>query len=193
MYYKLTNQKMQTYHGFQWTLGKWYKIPKRNRGWGLCSRSWFHCYNDPLLAVLLNPKHANIENPLLFVCEIRGYIATECGLKFGFTEMKLTKEIPVPVITDTQRIAFGILCAQKVYKEPGWNLWADNWLLGKDRSKEATEKTWVDGNAHSAAAAVYAARVEVESIKCVAASAATYAAYIDNIDLPAIAKEAMKY
>jgi hypothetical protein len=29
------------------------------------------------------------------------------------------------------------LCAKKVYKGVAWNLWADKWLSGEDRSKSA--------------------------------------------------------
>jgi len=76
---------MQTYDEFQWELGEWYEIPEGKRGDDLCSSSWFHCYDHPLLAVLLNPIHANFKNPLLFEVEVDGnliYGETDGGKRF---------------------------------------------------------------------------------------------------------------
>ena len=42
--------------------------------------------------------------------------------------MRLIKEIEVPNITLTQKIAFGILCALEVYKVEDFVKWANNWL-----------------------------------------------------------------
>ena len=179
MYYKLTDTAMRTHEDFQWELGKWYSIPKKNRGGKLCSVSWFHCYNDPLLAALLNPIHADIESPRLFACETRGDMATDRGLKFGFTEMRITEEMPVPEISTTQKVAFGILCAKQVYKDPDWNYWADNWLSREDRTELAA---W---------AAEAAAGAAAEAAK--AAAEAAKAAEAADIDLIALANEAMEY
>ena len=139
--YKLTDQNMQTYNGFQWTLNK----TETADGEGdLCGPGFLHAYTDPLLAVLLNPIHANIDRPRLFRAE--GTIKkTDRGLKIGCMEMTLTEELPLPVITTTQRIAFGILCAKEAYKDAGWACWADNWLSGKDRA------AWEAASAEAAA------------------------------------------
>jgi hypothetical protein len=118
---------------------------------------------------LLNPIHANFETPRLFIAETKGRGKHDKGLKSGYKEMRLIKEIALPEITLTQKIAFGILCAKKVYKDIAWNKWANKWLNGKDRSKKS-----------AAANAAYAAN---------AANAAAAA----HIDLVKIAKEAMKY
>ena len=58
--YKLTDEKMQTYNGFQWVLGETHET---NGEGNLCGPGWLHAYTDPLLAILLNPIHANISNP----------------------------------------------------------------------------------------------------------------------------------
>jgi len=134
-YYKLTDQNMQTYKGFQWTLGEWQEA-KGNVNKGLCSNAWLYCYDSPLLAVLHNPIHANIKNPRLFEVEIDGETKNDSGMKRGFRKMRLVKEIDVPKISDIQRIAYGILCAKKAYKNKHWNEWADNWLNNTDRSKK---------------------------------------------------------
>lgn len=95
-YYKLTDQNLKTHNGFQWTLGKWESTDGDGE---LCSGHWLHCYNSPLLAVLLNPIHAGIVNPRLFQVGVRGKKRTDNGLKFGFSEMQLSKEILLPVLT----------------------------------------------------------------------------------------------
>ena len=128
--YKLTDQYMQTHNGYQWTLN----VKHTASGEGeLCGPGWLHAYTDPLLAVLLNPIQANIKNPRLF--KAKGKIGkTDNGLKVGCTELTLTEELELPVITTEQRVRFAILCAKKVYKDKEWNKWADKWMTGKDLS-----------------------------------------------------------
>jgi len=118
-------------------VGKWERIPDEDRGYDLCTESWFHCYNNPFLAVILNPVHAEIVNPRLFKVNVAGRKVSDSGLKFGFSMMRLVEELPLPEITITQKIAFGILCTKHVYKRKEWNEWADSWLSGKDRSLTA--------------------------------------------------------
>jgi len=166
--YKLTNQDLTTYEGCQWTLGEW----KETSGEGeLCNDGWLHCYSDPLLAILFIPIHANIENPKLFEAECEGKRKDDGQLKSGFSRMRLVKEIEVPEITITQRIAFGILCAQKVYKEKKWNKWARNWLDNIDRTAEAA---WAAAEAEWAAA--WAAEAAAEGAATAAWAAARAAA-----------------
>ena len=138
VYYKLTNQNMQTYNGFQWELGKWEAaIPGPNLD--LCSSSWLHCYDSPLLAVLHNPIHASIRNPRLFEIEVAGDTKDDRGIKRGFRKMRLVKEVPLPTVTREQRIRYGILCAKSVCDSPSFIKWTDSWLSGEDRSEAAAE------------------------------------------------------
>jgi hypothetical protein len=165
-YYKLTDQKMQTYNGCKWEIG----VEKSASGTGeLCTSGWIHVYDDPLLAVILNPIHAAFSNPRMFVCGTRGRVKTDRGLKFGVAHCTLVEEIVLPQITLNQRSAFGILCAMDVCSEKSFKSWAENWLSNKDRSADAAASA-----AASAAtdAATYAANA--------AASAADYAAYAAN-------------
>lgn len=164
--YKLTDQQMRTHNGFQWVLGE----TVRASGDGdLCGPGWVHAYTDPLLAVLLNPIHANFKNPRLF--RGVGVIGkTDHGLKVGCTEMTLVEEIPLPQVSTTQRVAFGVMCAKQGYKCRAWNQWADEWLSGENRAEAAAWATY------AAKAAWLAARTEAE-----------------DIDLISIAREAMKY
>ena len=173
-YYKLTNQKIQTYKEFQWKLNKWKKAVG-GLDEPLCTDSWLHCYDSPLLAVLHNPIHAHISNPRLFEVEVRGEMKNNNGLKLGFREMRLIKEIEVLSITRNQQIAYAILCAQKVYKEATWNAWARNWLNGVDRSTDTANAAYtVYAAAYAANNAAYAANAAAYAAN--AANAAAYAA-----------------
>ena len=183
--YKLTDQSMQTYDGFQWTLNKTETADGKG---DLCGPGFLHAYTDPLLAVLLNPIHAGIENPRLFRAE--GTIKkTDHGLKVGCTEMTLVEELPLPVVNTTQRVAFGILCAKEVCRSAEWTAWADNWLSGKDRSERAAAKAVARAAAKAAAEAAWAARAARAAAAAEAAEAAEAAGAIDLI---AIAQKAME-
>jgi hypothetical protein len=87
------------------------------------------------------------------------------GLKFGFTEMGVVEELPLPNITTTQKVAFGILCVKQVHAEPRWNEWADNWLSGKDRTAASAAR------AASAAMAWASAESPVRSAELAARAA----------------------
>jgi hypothetical protein len=170
--YKLTDQKMRTRNEFQWVLGK----EETARGNGLlCSPAWLHAYTDPLLAVLLNPIHADIVNPRLFVAD--GYVgATDNGLKVGCTRLVLTAEMPVPQLTTKQRVRFGILCAQAVCTDVKWNAWAADWLSGHDCSRKAAESAEAEAEVTSAAAwARVAAAWEAAATAATAAESAAWA------------------
>ena len=175
----------------------------------LCSAAgWLHAYSHPLLAVLLNPIHANIKNPKLWEAYGSGLKKSDHGLKLGFTKLTTKKEIALPVITDTQKIAFAILCALEVCKEPRFVTWANNWLSGKDRTADAAAYAVANAAANATYAAInaaYAAYAAKNAAK--AAENARYAAkdyynvYIataannvnNDIDLIKLAKKAMKY
>lgn len=184
--YKLTDQNMQTKNHFQWKIGKIYKIDKTLQGIenNLCSIAWFHVYSHPLLSVLLNPIHANINNPKLFKCQCWGLHKTDQGLKEGFSAVKLLSKIKIPKITLIQKIAFGILCAKKNFYNDNWVKWADKWLKNIDRSYDSAYTT-------TAYIAVYAAYTAYTAY---AAHAAVCAAINSNsINLIKLAKECLKY
>ena len=209
MYYKLTTQEVTTHGGFTWEDGKWYRIPDADRGQGICSKSYFHCYDDPLLAIFLNPAHADIHNPRLWHVNVEGHRVTERGLKFGFTMMRLAAELPVPQVTVEQRIAFAILCARQAenveYARPEatprarqiWNRWAENWLNDANRSQWAAFQQYRHSVslAHRWAAQAAGGRANVPQQACEwAASAAVCAAEHNHaIDLKDLARNAMQY
>ena len=149
--YKLTDADGRTYGGCQWGENSEHTAP----GTGpLCKAGWIHAYTHPLLAVFLNPIHANFANPLLW--EADGDVGAEDhGLKVGCTRLRTLREIPLPALTTAQRVRAGILAAKVVCDAPKWLAWADRWLSGEDRSESSA---WEAVNAADAADAQDAAR-----------------------------------
>ena len=202
--YKLTDENLKTHNGYQWQINKWHIT----KGTGeLCSAGWQHFYYSKELALLLNPIHANIANPKLFVAVAAGQFKDDYGLKGGCTKLRIVEELPVVMPTTEQFIKFGIYCAKAVTADIAWNKWADAWLDGSDRSARSAARAaeyaaraaardaawaaraaaWAAWNA--ARAAADAARVAAGD----AARAAEYAAQTGKaIDLIAIAKKAIE-
>ena len=184
--YKLTEQDLTTYNDTKWVLNEW----KETSGLGeLCTGGWLHCYTHPLLAILLNPIHANITNPKLFKCEVEGECLTDYGRKEGWTRMRIIEEMEIPQLSLINKVAFGILCALEVYKDKKWVTWANTWLENKDSSKESAAAYY---SANAAAAARYAANAAYAANSAYAADAAYYAAASANIDLIKLAEKAME-
>jgi len=195
--YKLTDQNMRTHDEFQWELGK--EVTTDGNSNELCNKHWLHYYHHVLLAVLLNPAHAQINYPRLFEAKALGKHLDDKGLKGGCTKMTLVKEIELPEITLNQKIAFGILCSLEVYKEPSYVKWANNWLSGVDRTAYTARAAYAAAvyaayaAAVYAAYAVYAAAAYADARAAYAAYAAAYADADADIDLIKLAKKALKY
>ena len=180
--YKLTDRDGQTRNGTQWGHG----VSHSGTGEGeLCGPGWIHAYEHPLIAVLVNPIHANIQNPRLW--EAEGEVGLRDGqIKCGCKTLTTIREIPLPSITTEMRVRFAILCAREALTAAdaackAWNAWADKWLSGEDRSAAAAAKA-----AAAAAKAVYdatgAARAAYDAAAWAAeaaeaAAASAYAAY----------------
>jgi hypothetical protein len=176
-YYKLLSQDLTSHQGTKWEIGVPITITKA--GNEMCSDQVLHCYNHPMLAVIFNPIHANIRKPKLFEIQVDG-ICNNDGLKFASKSQTLLREISVPEISLEQKIEFAIKVVKLVYKDEKWNLWADKWLDGSDRTVHAALAALA---AHAAAAlaalasaVAYAAR-DAASAARDAASAVAYAAY----------------
>ena len=160
--YKLTDKNGQTRSQTQWGPGVSHSA-KGDCGQPLCSDGWMHFYTNPLIAVLMNPIHAEFKSPKLWECETSGEELHE-ALKSGCKTLTTIEEIPLPEITLNQKIAFGILCAKEVCTDEAWNQWADRWLNGEDRTKEsaaASDAAAINASAYAAsyAAADYVVRV----------------------------------
>lgn len=186
--YKLTDMNMKTYRGYSWTLGKW----NRTSGKGtLCGPGWLHAYTSPVLAELLNPIHANFREYRLFRGEASGPVISDSGLKVGYTNMRITEELPRLHITTENRIRFGIACACRVYTSAEYRAWAGRWVSGADRTETAAwaaveaAETAAETAAWAAVRAAEAAGVAVEAAE-VAAEAAAWAA----VEVAEVAAEA---
>jgi hypothetical protein len=113
--YKLTDQKGQTHDSFQWTVGTEFSLkPKASPE--LCSPDVFHVYRDPNLALLLNPIHADIKEPLLW--QAQGDVVIEDWGKAGCFSLQLTEQLPLPEwyvdpkLRCEVQVRFARLCAE---------------------------------------------------------------------------------
>lgn len=153
--YKLTDENGQTGQAHNNNTQWGENVTHTTSGEGeLCTSGWIHVYDDPILAVILNPIHTNFESPRLWECECTGAMKEDRGLKFGVSSCTTLKEIPLPEITINQKIAFEILCSLEVYKSKSFEQWANNWLTGADRSARVTEAAAAARVEWAAAAAV---------------------------------------
>jgi hypothetical protein len=154
-YCKLTSQEMTTHNGYSWVIGEWQQATGTDQG--PCSNGVLHAYPHPVIAALLNPLHASIQNPRCWEIETDGSIETD-GLKaWTAGRMRLVREIHLPNITTEQRVAFAIhLVLDTCIPPETWKTWAQKWLEGRDRSiaaAEAAEATRAAAEATRAAAA----------------------------------------
>src|ERR1700689_411919 len=173
--WKLTDQNHQTRNATQW--GEGVEHTADGEG-GLCGPGWLHAYESKELATLLNPIHANIEQPVLW--EAEGDVGKrDRGLKVGCTILRTVQIVSLVEYTTTQRVAFGILCAKEVYEEKSFQVWATGWLSNQNRSSAvAADAAAVAARAarDAARAGVYAATVAADAARAAATVAADAAA-----------------
>jgi hypothetical protein len=188
MKYKLTDQNLQTHMGCQWVVGEWVQAPGK-LAQSLCSDGWIHFYDDPLLAVFFNPIHANIDKPRLWEIEIDGDTKVD-ATKGGARRARLLTELPLSLITPTQRVEIGIRCVQGLHSEPNFVIWAENWLNGTNRTKTAAAKAaWRAWEAAALAAEAGAWAAEATALAAEAAALAAEAAAL-AAEATALAAEA---
>jgi hypothetical protein len=118
--------------------------------------------------------------------------------------MRLTRELELPAITTTQRVAVAIMCAVAVHSDPIFCAWAQKWLSGEDRSAAAARAAWAAARAAAAwesstatwaaQEAAWATAASVAAWAAAAATAARAAAWAaqDAIDLVAILRRAVE-
>ena len=176
MLYKLTDQNWETKNHTKWGPGIKH-VALGPKGQDLCSNGYIHAYTNPLIAVLLNPIHTDIQNPVLWTA--KGFIIkTDGQLKCGCYSLTTIERIKLPKFTENQKIYFGILCALEVYKIKNFVSWAENWIPNKDRSIIAAYTTAAKVATYYAAAAK-AANAAVAYAANAASSAANAAANAD--------------
>lgn len=147
--YKLLTPQLTTHNNCQWTVGEW----KRTSGKGeLCGPGWLHCYDSAEIAPFLNPIHANVQDPVLYRVEVAGKRKTDCGLKTGYTKMRLVRQQTAPTVTRERSVRFALCCALSVYHDPQFRIWAERWVSGIDRTASAAS-AWAAWAAEARAAA----------------------------------------
>ena len=132
-YYKITDNG-QTRGETQWGEGVTHRAKKGKME--LCTNTCIHCYSHPLMASFFNCIHGNCKNSQLWESEVKGKTITD-NCKVGCKQLTTLKQVDLPEITTEQRITIAIKCALKVYQEPSFVQWANDWLSGEDRTKEA--------------------------------------------------------
>lgn len=114
--YKLVRPNLTTFGAFQWKINKWYTVD----GCGpQCSEGWLHCYTNDILAVLLNPIHANFKKFHLFEAEAYGRIISD-GTKLCVQKLRITKKIQKPKIN---KFDFCLVALLQWSKDEQTTLW----------------------------------------------------------------------
>jgi len=141
MKYKLLNQNMTSGPlKVEWTINNW----KETTGEGnLCGPGWLHCYPSPLLAAFFNPIHGAFEYPRLFEVEIGGE-EKQRGIKFGYTKMRITKELKLKIISKEKILKFSMLCALEIYGKEyqEFSEWSKKWLNREDNTRKSIFKVF---------------------------------------------------
>ena len=194
--YKLVSQAYTTHGSTLWrdAHGKWLTVAASGEGSALCTDGVIHFYDHPVLAVLFNPVHARISRPRLLKIRASRPVAHD-GLKGGCKYARAVGELPVPALSLTQIVEFGIRVALHVYEEPSFRKWANGWLTDKDRSAAAayTAAVYADRRRSAAYAAVAAAYAAYAAVALAyAAYAADAAAAIAKPDAIRIFKSVLK-
>ena len=141
--YKLTNWQWKTHKDTKWGEG----VTHETNGEGdLCSEGWLHYYHHPVLAVLFNPIHAQIREPILWECEAEGKHKDDMGLKGGCTKLTTIKQIPLPKITQKQKLEIALRCSLQAYRWNccndlrEWEQWVEKYLATKTTTSKDIQK-----------------------------------------------------
>jgi len=91
---------------------------------------------SPLVAIMLNPWHAQLENPKMLELHF-----TSIAIDSSHPTIRMNvREVEVPEITTDQKIIFALLTISEIYKNDQFNRWASAWISGSDRSAESAGK-----------------------------------------------------
>lgn len=182
--YKLTDQTGYTRRGMDgetlWEEGTTHQATEE--GNTLCTAQVIHAYRDPLLALFMNPIHANLTDPVVWEAEASEIVADD-GTKVGVKELTTIKKLEIAPPTIEQRVRFAILVALAVYPEPKFQEWGKKWLSGEDRTEAA---------ARAARAAEAAAWAAAEAAWAAWAAAEAARAAERSLDLIPLAHKAME-
>jgi len=161
--YKLVDQNFYSWRGrvgeTRWGIGE--TVHPTGEGNEPCGPGVLHDYADPLLAVAMNPAHANIKNPRMLVLEHEVSPEGDGSKRWTTHSVKVLREEPLPEITANARVRWTILYAKSVLPDEAWTAswryWAEAWLSGTDRSSAAAEAAMAAARAMAAMATAWAA------------------------------------
>jgi hypothetical protein len=205
--YKLTDEFGNTRDQTHWAEGTKHEIAKelRDSTQPLCTRHYYHAYENPLVAVFMNPVHADFRNSILW--RATGWVSKRDGqLKCGCFTLRTLQQIPLPVLTTNQRVRVSIQCTLKRSQTESFKLWAKNWLSGIDRAANAANAAYAANATYAAYAACAAAAADAAcaahaanaanaaDAACAAANAAhaAIAANVAPFNLIAVIKRALR-
>jgi len=137
MKYKLTKKDGKTHGGMKWGVGVTHTI--RRKGNVLCSGEVIHNYDDPYLAILMNPIQGNFNEATMLLWEGDDHgtqVATD-GTKNGCKRFTTLSQIPLPDFPLEKRVEVAIHLALQLYPDKAFRKWAMDWLDGKDRTAES--------------------------------------------------------
>jgi hypothetical protein len=143
-----------------------------------------HCYDDPLVAVMLDPAHSRY-SPAghLWEAEWSGRTVAAAD-KRGVETLRTVRRIDAPGITREQRVEIAIRCALAVLPSgppwaAAWRTWAERWLSGEDRSSAAAAAAAASAatSASTSAAYAYASAYDSASASAYASASASTSAY----------------
>jgi hypothetical protein len=155
---------------------------------------------------MLNPIHTAIDDPRAYA--VYGTVIARDHCKAGGHTFVCGQRLDLPQISIDMRVRFGILAALQTYSEPVWVAWANNWLGGIDRareaawaaSSEATRRATSDSERRYGRAAYEAAYAAANAagaraayaVAYEAARAAGWAAAVPDINLSKLALQAIQ-
>ncbi len=173
--YKLTNEYGNSFNHTHWSEGIKHEIVKelRDNSKPLCTEHYLHAYENPLVAAFMNPIHANYANPILW--QATGWVQKRDNqLKCGCFSLRTIQKVPLPVITQNQRVRAAIYCSLTQPQSEHFKKWATKWLAGEDRTAKAADAT-----AYAVANAVVYAAAKAADAAAKAADATAKAAAAD--------------
>jgi hypothetical protein len=129
MQYLITDGENKTWGNVQWSENITHEQNNPNY--------LFSTYTDPILAHLLNPAYEGYNNPCIWTAE--GEITNNFGLRYECRKITSIEKLDVKAPTNEQRISFAILCATHLVNNTAFKMWAKNYLLGNNKTKETAD------------------------------------------------------
>jgi hypothetical protein len=129
--YLLTNADHTTWRGNQIDTGR--SVFSSNSENNVIATNADELGDSPLVAIMLNPWHAQIDQQKMLEIEISQIDVVKNDPHINL----LVRESELPSVTTDQKIVFGLMVIQEVYQKSVFNEWADGWISGSDRSAES--------------------------------------------------------